>query len=590
MHCPFCGRKNPDDGAACVQCAAPLTGFRESWPDQAPTESEVPQKSLTRKERLAAARTQGPRAHQDDDDVGFVAGDIILSIYVIEKQLGRGGMGTVYLGRDDVSGQRVAIKVLPGALAKERDIRDRFIQEARALAALDHPGIVPLITFAQEGDDRFLVMKYVGGRTLDAQITEQRVLACDEARRVVRELVTALGYAHDHGVVHRDIKPANVVVGEDGRVVLVDFGIARKLEGAAFVGKGRLTQTGMLMGTPQYMSPEQIEGKPVDGRADLYACGLLLFEMLTGGPPFDGDKTFDVLKAHVEKPVPDVRDLRRCNADVDPMIPDDLVALVHALLQKDPKDRPQTGKAVLDILDGKVTLTGPSSSSPPAARETKELRPITRPTSQTPALAFQDHDDDDDDPIDVPSNPAVRWAASFLLLGIVGAAAIAVMANRSDVVVADVDAGVVPVAAIIEPVPTVKAPAELVPPVKAPVVVEEPKVARKPVKKARAPKVLARPAELSDQALGAITSSSKARSSRCYVEHLLSIDSTAEGEVTLAVTIATTGTVTRAAVKKSAFSSSEFHDCLIEAVKLWKFQAFDGDDDVVIQKLRFKPG
>ena len=624
----------------------------------------------TRRERQPSlpptARTEGGRRGpgNDGDDVRFQAGDVVLSTYVIERQLGRGGMGTVYLGRDDVSGQRVAIKVLPGTLAKERDIRERFIQEARALAALDHPGIVPLITFAQEGDDRFLVMKYVGGRALEAHIAEHRVLSCDEARRIAREVVLALDYAHDHGVVHRDIKPANIVVDDHGRVVVVDFGIARKLE-----GEKRLTQTGMLMGTPQYMSPEQIEGKAVDGRADLYACGLLLFEMLAGRPPFDGDKTFDVLRAHVEKPVPDLRALRALRAarpgpggPIDPDVPDALLALVHALLEKDPARRPQTGRAVADIIDGLIALPPASStSSAPPARDTRETGRSPRPTSETPALAFNDQRDDE--PLAMPTNPAARWAAGLLLVGVACVAGYTLLPGLS----ADAEAAVVDDAPAVDlrfqvgalmaraqvalergavedarvaidtalhldeenvdalllrarilvagnnaPAATetlARLPAVLdaeqqqasdavraqldklnAPP---PVVEERQSPKKKKTPKKKQPQAAPerpRPADLDDDELGQITRSSRAGASRCYVEHLLSVDGTAEGEVTLAVTVAPAGGVSGASVKKSPFSNAAFHDCLIKAVRVWKFPAFDGDDDVVVQKLTFRPG
>lgn len=588
-----------------------------------------------------------------EDDVSLRAGAVVLSSYVIERQLGRGGMGTVYLAHDDVSGQRVAIKVLPGSLAKERGIRERFIQEARALAALDHPGIVPLITFAHEGDDHFLIMKYIGGRALDAHIAAQTVLYCDEARRIVREVALALAYAHDHGVVHRDIKPANVVIDDNGRVVVVDFGIARKLE-----GEKRLTQTGMLMGTPQYMSPEQIEGQPVDGRADLYACGLLLFEMLSGGPPFDGHKTFDVLKAHVEKPVPDVRELRArrmaSKADArEPAIPDDLVRLVSALLEKDPAQRPQTGQDVVDVIDGKLALRAPSSPPGPGALNAVlgsggELRPLT---SQTPALAFSDRLDDE--PLVVPGNPAFRWAAGLLLLGVVGVGAwvslkpdfhraatvdagtvdvrfdVGVLIARArlalergafdDALVAidtalyldahDVDALLLRARILIagKNLPAAAETLTRLPPtlndqherlraqlqaewvqLSAPVVVvEEPPP---PIKPKRQPRARPRPAELSDQALAVITSSSRTRASRCYIQHLLSVDGTAEGEVTVVVTVAITGLVSAVVIQKTPFENEAFHSCLIGAIKLWKFSPFEGDDDMIVQKMNFRPG
>ena len=327
----------------------------------------------------------------EPEDARFQPGRVILGHYTIVSSLGRGGMGTVYLARDDVSGQRVAVKVLPASLARERDIRDRFVEEARALATLDHPGIVPLVTFSAEGDDRFLVMKYVEGEALDARIRARGILEPEEVRGLIHPVLVALGYAPARGITHRDVKPSNVLLTPDGRVVLVDFGIAKKEE-----GNRRLTQTGMLMGTPQYMSPEQIAGQGVDGRSDLYACGLLLFEMLAGRPPFDGVRTFDVLKAHVEQPIPDVRVVRGALAGSSP-VPDDLVALISVLLRKNPAERPTTADDVLDLLDGRRPLPAPGpqpmpptpiwGQSPPA-KHTKPLPAATSSTAAPRALAF----------------------------------------------------------------------------------------------------------------------------------------------------------------------------------------------------------
>lgn len=695
VRCRACGKENVDDAVACVACAQALRTPtqlvhptpRATGPAPIDMGSEpklstdtTKNKSPTKRERSpsslpSSARTEGGTPRADDEEARFAEGDVVLGTYVIERQLGKGGMGTVYLGRDDVSGQRVAIKVLPGALAREKDIRDRFIQEARSLAALDHPGIVPLITFAQDGDDRFLVMKYVGGRPLERLLDDDRVLDPVEARRIVREVVTALGYAHEKGVVHRDIKPANVLVDDAGRVVVVDFGIARKLESAK-----RLTQTGMLMGTPQYMSPEQIEGHAVDGRADLYACGLLLFEMLAGRPPFDAEKTFDILKAHVEKPVPDLRLLRKERAPDAAAVPDDLVALCHALLEKDPAKRPQTGRDVLDALDGRTSFAMP----PPTEPELSPSRSLkTRTTTETPALAFSDARPliDDDEPVEAPSNPALRWAAGFVVLCVLGAVYVVQFGNplaefmsNEDAVVVDAgvadafemgvllsrarvafekgkfdDARVAVDTALHLDADNVEAlllrarilvggnnktaaketlarlPKDLdaaaaaertaieeliEPKAKPKATVDddraEPKKKPKPKKEkpkketekeeasstssSAASSERARPNELPDDQLARITRVTRERLSNCYVEHVLVVDATAAGEVAVAVTIDADGSVAGVAVKKTPFASSEFNTCLIDAIKTWKFPAFDGEPDTLAHKFNFKPG
>jgi serine/threonine protein kinase len=361
-----------DDAAPRGPITSPEADTRPKMSDEFPTNSE----------RGAQSQMEG--------DAKFKTGDLILGHYTVVKQLGRGGMGTVYLARDEVSLQEVAVKVLPAALARERDIRERFVQEARSLASMDHPNIVPLVTFAQEGEDRFLVMKYVPGEALDARIRRLGVMSAEHARKVLRAMLSALGYAHERGVIHRDVKPSNVLIEGDldgnHRVFLVDFGIAKKDDG----DRKRLTQTGMLMGTPQYMSPEQIGGHVVDGRSDLYAAGLVLFEMLAGRPPFDGQKTFQVLRAHVEQPVPDVRDARR-QAIGDGTLSDDVVAMTYLLLRKDPNDRPADATEAIGLLDGtgsfpplrpeeiarlgSSSISGPVPHTPPA---------FTPPTTSVP--------------------------------------------------------------------------------------------------------------------------------------------------------------------------------------------------------------
>ncbi len=386
------------------------------------------------KRKLNGPPTESGAVRANGDD-GFAPGTSILGHYTVVRQLGRGGMGTVYLARDDVSAQEVAVKVLPGALGREKDIRDRFIQEARALAAMDHPNIVPLVTFSQEGEDRFLVMKYIAGEPLDARLRRNRVLAPDECKVVLRAILAGLGYAHAHGVVHRDVKPSNVIIEGDldanasHRIFLVDFGIAKKEQDGQ-----KLTQTGMLMGTPQYMSPEQISGHAVDGRSDLYAAGLVLFEMLCGRPPFDGDKTFQVLRAHVEAPVPDPVALRGS------AIPQDLVHLTHLLLAKDPSHRPMNANAAIALLDdANMEATAyaprvtPVTVSMPKPATTVPPRPVWDPPMQMRSVGAS---------VDEPSRDELRavtssWTprAAAVLLFTVAAGGSALWMNRERPVV-----------------------------------------------------------------------------------------------------------------------------------------------------------
>lgn len=376
VRCGGCQTENPDDATFCGACGRSFRVVTARSHGMALQTDDAP--GAPSSQDAAASLTP----IESDTASELHPGDVVVGGYVVDRQLGRGGMGAVYLATDGVSGQRVAVKVLPASLARERDIRERFVREARALAALDHPGIVPLITFAQESDDRFLVMKYVAGESLESLVRREGVLEPARATQIVREMADALDYAHIHGVIHRDIKPSNILIAADGRVVIVDFGIARTDDSGQ-----RVTETGMLMGTPQYMSPEQIVGAAVDGRADLYACGLVLFEMLAGAPPFDGEKTFEILRSHVDDLPPDVALTRARTAPDAPPIPPSLRVILERLLEKDPTKRPERGRTLAQWLDGSVpiptttTTTVPALDSPPKKRRT---------TSETPAVAFPD--------------------------------------------------------------------------------------------------------------------------------------------------------------------------------------------------------
>ena len=251
--------------------------------------------------------------------------------FVLEREIGRGGMGIVYLGVDVKLDRQVAIKVLPEHLAGVPEVRERFLREARTAAKLSHPSIVPIYRADETDGVVFIVMAYVDGASLAERITAQTVLPMRELARILRDVALALDYAHAHGVVHRDIKPENILVERaSGRAWVTDFGIARLAEAKP------LTATGQVLGTVHYMSPEQISGESVDGRSDLYSLGVVGFRALTGRLPFDSDTASAVLVAHVVKPAPKVR-------EIAPRIPEALAALIDCCLAKDPAARCASG-------------------------------------------------------------------------------------------------------------------------------------------------------------------------------------------------------------------------------------------------------
>jgi serine/threonine protein kinase len=306
-------------------------------------QKEISPKGATSSSPTVIVADQNPQVAHDKNKERFATnvqiGTIVLDQYRLVREIGKGGMGAVFLGKDDVTGQQVAVKSLPANLAQEKEALDRFTSEARALAALDHECIVPLITYTTKGEDRFLVMKYVEGRSVDDLLKEKGQLPFDLIRTIMRALLSALGYAHSNGVIHRDVKPANVLLTAMDQIYLVDFGIAKREEDM------RLTQTGSIVGTPLYMSPEQITGLDVDGRSDLYAAGILLYEMITGQHPYAGKTPFAILRAHVEHPPPNPIFFR------DETIPSDIDFLLQSLLEKSRDRRPETAEAALRIID-----------------------------------------------------------------------------------------------------------------------------------------------------------------------------------------------------------------------------------------------
>ncbi|MBI1808307.1 MAG: protein kinase, partial [Gemmatimonadetes bacterium] len=278
--------------------------------------------------------------------------------------LGEGGMATVYLARDPRHGRSVAIKVMKPAMVAAIG-HERFLREIETVARLTHPHILPLYDSGSSDGQLYYVMPYIAGPSLAARLQTVRQLALDEAVRVALGVASALGHAHQHGLVHRDIKPANILLS-DGISLVADFGVARsaapELDGNAETAAGvaPLTGLGAIVGTPRYMAPEQAFGDPdVDGRADLYALGCVLYEMLAGEPPFTGPAA-QVLRRHAQDRVPPL-------AVVRPDVPDAVVRVIETVMAKSPADRFATAAQFMDALTaasaggGTATIAGPAA-------------------------------------------------------------------------------------------------------------------------------------------------------------------------------------------------------------------------------------
>ncbi len=254
------------------------------------------------------------------------------------REIGRGGMGVVYLAEDTQLQRRVAIKTLPPHLAADAVVRERFLREARTAAGLSHPNIVPIYSAAERDSVVYFTMGYVHGESLAERLQRDGVMEVEAALAVTRQLALALEAAHSAGVVHRDIKAENVLLEETGRVLVTDFGIARLSEAQP------LTATGTVLGTVQYMSPEQVTGDILDGRSDLYALGVLIYHLLTNRFPFERPTPSAVLVAHVNSAPAPMHSVR-------PDIPPPVDALVMQLLAKRPDDRVLSARALLGLLD-----------------------------------------------------------------------------------------------------------------------------------------------------------------------------------------------------------------------------------------------
>ncbi|MER8083731.1 protein kinase [Streptomyces sp. NPDC087532] len=337
----------------------------------------------------------------DSWGIGGVVGD---GRYRMTHRLGRGGMAEVFAAEDVRLGRTVAVKLLRSDLAEDPVSKARFTREAQSVAGLNHHAIVAVY---DSGEDvvggqtvPYIVMELVEGRTIRDLLLNAEAPPPEQALIIVSGVLEALAYSHQHGIVHRDIKPANVIITNSGAVKVMDFGIARALHGA----QSTMTQTGMVMGTPQYLSPEQALGKAVDHRSDLYATGCLLYELLALRPPFTGETPLSVVYQHVQDiPVPP--------SDVLEAAPPELDGLVMRSLAKDPDDRFQSAEEMRGLVQYSLQMlqvqgghTGTWNTGPVAMHEGGHTPPMGV-GGGTMAMGHPPHGDTSQGPILPPMNP-----------------------------------------------------------------------------------------------------------------------------------------------------------------------------------------
>ncbi len=323
---------------------------------------------------------QDPPITQSDAELSSHVARVLAPTYELDKEIGRGGMGIVYLAKDARLKRNVAIKLLPPELAFRSEIRSRFLREAETAAQLSHPSIVPIYSVDERQGLVYFVMAYVDGDNLAKRIHDKGPIEPTEVRRILREVADALAVAHERGVVHRDIKPDNILIdAQSGRPMVTDFGIARAVSEG---GDARLTATGIAIGTPAFMSPEQSAGdRELDGRSDLYSLGVVAYQMLCGDLPFVANNTPAMLVKHLsEAPVP----IERRSGNV----PADLARAVMLCLEKNPGDRFATARDLVKALDSGDVPALPAPR--PKRQESASDRPYESVSTATDGYGMTD--------------------------------------------------------------------------------------------------------------------------------------------------------------------------------------------------------
>src|SRR5713101_7759220 len=311
MYCSRCGTQNENASKFCRSCGMDLTAT------------------------TPVGAVRDPQQEMTDLDL---VREQLKEEYEILEELGRGGMAIVFKAREKQLDRDVAIKVLPFSLAFDKEFVERFQREARTSAKLEHPNIIPIYRVGKSGRVIFFVMKFLRGKPLSSVLAARGTLAPAEIRQVLAQVARALAYAHRSGIVHRDIKPDNIMFDEHGLAMVTDFGIAKAATG------GKLTGTGMSIGTPHYMSPEQARAQPLDGRSDLYSLGVVAYQCLTGGIPFDGEDSFAIGYKHImeELPTPPLESPEQRQ----------LFEIVRKMMAKTPAQRFQNADELISVLEG----------------------------------------------------------------------------------------------------------------------------------------------------------------------------------------------------------------------------------------------
>jgi TonB family protein len=350
MYCSRCGTQNIDTAKFCRSCGLDLTATTP----------------------ISAIREQNPEMTEID-----MVRDQLKEEYEILDELGRGGMAIVFKARERQLEREVAIKVLPFSLAFDKEFVERFQREARTSAKLEHPSIIPIYRVGKSGRVIYFVMKFLRGKPLSAILAGRGAMPPGEIRVVLSQVGRALGYAHKSGIVHRDIKPDNIMFDEHGQAVVTDFGIAKAASG------GKLTGTGMSIGTPHYMSPEQARAQALDGRSDLYSLGVVAYQCLTGAVPFDGEDSFSIGYKHIMEDLP--------APPLDSPEKRELFQIVRKMMAKSPDDRFQTADEMVAAVEGGAFAPLQQSISTAATRALPSLsgipRVMTAPTTPLPRVS-----------------------------------------------------------------------------------------------------------------------------------------------------------------------------------------------------------